>query len=221
MWARCPVSSLSILRYRELQRWETKDAGVTSLGPEVQVGHFAPGPLARAAPLSLTCPPRGWEMRGCAQSVWGAVAPQPHPRQSSCALVPGIHHQGSLLGSSQPCLCLPGTRLKNAITAGPKASALLLPTWRLWEHDLCPPGLTDAFPGTGLCSRGCGTGPQRAPRSVRAEIDGWSGSGLGRSRGGQRVDPGEPCPGRALCLPSWLHVARPVLQESAGRGASI
>lgn len=127
--------------------------------------------------------------------------------QLSCAPVPGIHHQGSLLGRSQPRLCLPGTCLKNAITAGPEASALPLPTWRLWEGDLCPPGLTDAFPGTGLCSRGCGAGPQRAPRKVCAEIDGWSGSGLGRSRGGQRVDPGELCPGRVLCLPSWLHVA--------------
>ena len=141
-------------------------------------------------PQLLHCPrPSHWEAGRCQVcGVFGEPSPHDPP---TLVLCPGARHPPPGLPPwEQPRLCLPRTLFKNAIIAGPETSALPLPMWQLWEGHLCPPGLTDAFPGTGVCSQGCGTGPQRAPRKVRAEIDRWLGSGFGRPQGGQRVGPG-------------------------------
>lgn len=222
MWARCPVSSLSVLRHRELQSWERKDGGVsqlTSLGPEVQVGHFAPGPLARAAPLSPTCPPGGWEMRGCAQSVWGAVA----PRSSHSCPVPWCQASTtkapSLEEASRASAC-PGPALKTQSLLDPKPQlchcqrggfgrvtyALRASRMPSQEQD-CAPGAVGPdhreLPGRFVL------------RETGSQAQGLAGPGA--ARGWTRVS----C-AREGALPAFMASrCRPVLRESAGRGASI
>ena len=111
----CPEAS----RAAEMRKEGWGVSQLTSLGPKVPVGHFAPGPLARAAPLSPTCPPGGWEMRGCAQSVWGAVAPRsshscPVPRcQASTTKAPSLEE------ASRASAC-PGPALKTQSLLDPK-----------------------------------------------------------------------------------------------------
>ena len=131
--------------------------------------------------------------------------PSPHD-PPTLVLCPGARYPPSGLPPwEQPRLCLPGALFKNAIVAGPETSALPLPTWRLWEGRLCPPGLTDAFPGQ-ECAPGASAQDRRElpGRFVLRQTGGWAQglAGPGAVRGWDRMSHAQGGP--SACLHGFI-----------------